>query len=65
VVTIDDFLAFRKTTMKPYYAGAASDGGYWTAFLEKVWAKINGNYETIISGDSAETFTFLSGCPTT
>jgi hypothetical protein len=65
VVAIDDFLAFRKKTTTTYYAGAASDGGYWPAFLEKAWAKINGNYETIISGDAAEAFTFLSGFPST
>lgn len=33
--------------------------------MEKVWAKLNGNYETIIAGNSAEAFDLLGGCPTT
>jgi hypothetical protein len=33
--------------------------------LEKLWAKVNGNYEDIIAGVSQESFGFLLGAPTT
>lgn len=31
--------------------------------MEKVWAKINGNYEFIIGGAVDEVYDFLGGCP--
>lgn len=48
VVTIDDYL--------PYYNGQlifnrqGPDGDLWGPMIEKVWAKINGNYENINYG---------------
>ena len=30
--------------------GVAPDGSIWGPFLEKVWAKANGNFEKIIGG---------------
>ena len=48
VVTIDDYL--------PFYNGGlifnrkAPDGDLWGVMIEKVWAKINGNYEFINFG---------------
>jgi hypothetical protein len=35
----------------------------WPLILEKVWAKVNLNYEEIIAGHSAEAFEFLSPAP--
>jgi hypothetical protein len=49
----------------PWYANRASDQGAWVPFLEKAWAKVNGNYEKIISGNEGEGFMFLSGTPST
>jgi hypothetical protein len=31
--------------------------------MEKLWAKVNGNYEYIIAGGSQESFGFLLGAP--
>ena len=31
--------------------------------IEKVWAKINGNYEFTIGGSPTEVYEFLGGCP--
>jgi hypothetical protein len=31
--------------------------------VEKVWAKLNGNYEATVSGSSDEMFAFLAGMP--
>jgi len=33
--------------------------------MEKLWAKVNGNYEYIIAGVSQEAFGFLLGAPST
>jgi len=35
----------------------------WAPFLEKIWAKVNGNYEHIISGDASDALDFLVGVP--
>jgi hypothetical protein len=32
--------------------------------LEKVWAKINGSYHSIISGNAKEALHYLTGAPT-
>jgi hypothetical protein len=33
--------------------------------MEKVWAKINGNYENIVAGNSQEAFGLILGAPST
>lgn len=35
----------------------------WAMLLEKVWAKVNGTYESIISGNCSEVFEFFSPSP--
>jgi hypothetical protein len=35
----------------------------WGPLLEKAWAKVNGNYETISGGFGMEPFTFLTNVP--
>lgn len=35
----------------------------WPILLEKVWAKVNSNYENIISGNCSEVFEFFSPAP--
>jgi hypothetical protein len=47
----------------PWYSNRAADNALWVPFLEKAWAKVNGNYEKIISGNEAEAFAFISGVP--
>ena len=52
VVVIDDFFPFewQKTEEKLFFAKMGSDGALWGPLLEKLWAKINGNYELIQAG---------------
>lgn len=45
------------------FAGAAKDGGLWSAVLEKAWAKVNGNYDSIAAGHMVEAMNFLTGAP--
>jgi hypothetical protein len=46
VIVVDDYLPF-KNNNSTWYANRASDLGLWVPFLEKAWAKVNGNYEKI------------------
>jgi hypothetical protein len=51
IITFDDFLPFSSSTAtNTFFARRSSDGDYWMAFMEKVFAKVNGNYEAIIGG---------------
>jgi hypothetical protein len=40
-----------------------SDGALWGPLLEKLWAKINGNYELTQAGWQHEALRVLSGAP--
>jgi Calpain family cysteine protease len=62
VVTIDDFLPFYYG--QPNFAKRSSDGDFWMPFLEKAFAKLMGNYESIGGGWQAETWRMLNGAPT-
>lgn len=62
-MTVDDYL--------PVYSWGqllfdkpGSESQLWDSLLEKVWAKINGNYEMIIGGNSFEAFNLIMGAPT-
>jgi hypothetical protein len=48
-----------------WYSDRAADNALWAPFLEKAWAKVNGNYEKIISGSEQEAFMFLTGVSST
>ncbi len=48
VVTIDDYLPFYNGQL--IFNQKSPAGDMWGAMLEKVWAKINGNYEYINDG---------------
>jgi hypothetical protein len=51
---------------KPVFAFASYNArtkNIWPMLLEKAWAKVNLNYENIISGNSAEAFEFLCPAP--
>lgn len=66
-IYVDDYLPFYNwTTPKNFlfFAANGTDGGMWSVFLEKVWAKASGNYEIIEGGWSAEVLRFLTGAPT-
>lgn len=45
VITIDDKLPYNKE--QPLYAKPSKDGGWWVPMLEKMYAKVNVNYESI------------------
>lgn len=67
-IYVDDYLPFYNWPDYPnylFFAGSSSESGLWSAFLEKVWAKASGNYESIEAGWSTESLRFLTGAPTT
>lgn len=45
------------------FAKAGDDNSIWGMLMEKVWAKINGNYEFTIGGMAREAFDLLGGSP--
>jgi len=49
IVTLDDFLPFISSTTL-FASRRSSDGDFWMSFLEKAFAKVNGNYEAIGGG---------------
>jgi hypothetical protein len=50
--------------VKPWFANKGKNDGLWGIFMEKMWAKINGDYENIIGGAPTEGFTLLTGAQT-
>eukprot|EP00347_Sterkiella_histriomuscorum_P019498 403341400 len=46
------------------YDMAPSSNGLWVVYLEKVWAKVMGNFEVIEGDWSEEVMQFLTGAPT-
>lgn len=63
LVAIDDFLPTLKK--KLIYTKVSTDRSTWVPLLEKVFAKVNGNYENIEGGNHAEAFKFLTNAPST
>jgi hypothetical protein len=62
LVVVDDYLPTQNGAL--VFDVTSADGSLWGPLMEKVWAKVNGNYEMIIAGDATETFDFLLGAPT-
>jgi hypothetical protein len=60
-VTIDDYLPFYYST--PFFAKRSGDGDFWMALMEKTFAKLNGNYESIGGGWQTESLRILNGAP--
>lgn len=60
-VTVDDL--FPTYGNKVAFAKPTEDNGWWVPILEKVYAKVNVNYESISSGSQAEAARFLTGAP--
>jgi hypothetical protein len=46
-ISVDDYLPVNKTTGKLVFAQQSVTGSVWAALFEKIWAKVNANYETI------------------
>ena len=65
VVTVDDILPFENKDgiVRPLFANIGYDGALWGPLLEKMWAKINGNYERTAAGWQHEALRVLSGAP--
>lgn len=61
IVAVDDNLPYANNA--PAFATIAPDNAVWGPFIEKVWAKVNVNYETIASGSPVEAFDFFLGTP--
>ncbi len=45
VITVDENVPTSIYTALPIFTGINKDGAIWAPILEKVWAKLNGNYE--------------------
>ena len=63
-VAVDNYLPYDKYNYVPrleFSRGAEDEG--WVQFLEKLWAKTNGNYDNIVSGDTLEAIEWLTGFP--
>lgn len=60
-MTVDDL--FPTYNNKPAFAKPTSDGGWWLPLIEKTFAKVNLNYESLNSGSQAEAARFLTGAP--
>ena len=61
IITIDDFLPWKGTS--PFSAKRSDDGDIWMSILEKAFAKINGNYESMGGGWQSESWRILNGAP--
>ena len=62
-IYIDDYLPFYTSSTTLVFAGKSDDGELWAPFLEKAWAKANGNYQSIVGGWPSESMRFITGAP--
>lgn len=65
-MVIDDYLPFNSnitSTPTLLFDLSGADNSLWGPFLEKVWAKVSGNYEMIIGGNAIETYDLILGAP--
>jgi hypothetical protein len=62
VLTIDHNLPVKNGN--PVFAKCSGENDFWTAFDERAFAKMTGNYEKIGGGLQAETWRVLNGAPT-
>lgn len=64
-IYMDDFLPFKKNKTNLIFDELPTTNSLWGPFIEKLWAKVNGNYERLNGGGGAEVYQFLFGLPTT
>ena len=60
IVIVDDYFPSLKDSKTIAYAKSIKNQ-IWVLLLEKAWAKVNGGYMNIISGDPSEALQFLVG----
>lgn len=68
-MAVDDYIAFYNaygessswTLLWTHFAHEGDDMSTWGMLVEKMWAKLNGNYEQIVAGNTCEATTFLTG----
>ena len=60
-VTIDDQMPM--VAGNSIFAAASPDGALWGMLIEKAFAKLHGNYESIVSGDPRHSIEVLTGAP--
>ena len=62
-IVLFDFLpvSYKGTTL--IYAKQSADKAFWGPFLEKAFAKVNGNYQSLKGGFMDEAFNFLTNAP--
>jgi hypothetical protein len=65
IVVVDDIIPFIYNNNKliPAFAQIGLDGALHGPLLEKMWAKVNGNYERTAAGWQNEALRVLSGAP--
>lgn len=64
-IAVDDWFPFYTwSNSMLYFAKQSPSGGLWAPFLEKAWAKLNGNYEIVEGGWGHEVLRFITGAPT-
>jgi len=65
-IAIDDYFPGRgwNGDWELRYAQPGETGALWSSILEKLWAKVNGNYAQINGGYVPEALDFLTGVPT-
>jgi hypothetical protein len=63
IIAVDDYIPFDDWNLKPVFAQPSPDGALWVILMEKVFAKLSGNYDFLNGGDDWEIFDLLGGSP--
>jgi calpain-15 len=58
VVIVDDYFPYDPMSKTPAFS-QSNGPELWVLLLEKAWAKINGNYEKTIAGQTHDALSFL------
>lgn len=64
IILLDDYFPCNKETLQPIFAqplGSANE--IWLMLLEKAWAKVNGGYKNIITGNSRDVLSCFTCFP--
>jgi len=65
IIVVDDYVPVTEktyNTYKAFFAQPGEDGDFWGPIMEKVWAKVPGNYQSIDGmGLLSEAFLALTG----